>query len=115
VRNEKQALTRSSELHSRLLTSCLSSHRTVEPIPTEEFRTGLVELSRDLILKEQQIEMLVSTLPGLDSSEQDQEQSIRELEEELRVAEEQRQEAIREKEQVLADLGKILKSVRRPL
>lgn len=87
---------------------------TVDPLPEDDFRAGLLELSRDLILKEQQIEVLISTLPGLDSSERDQEQCIKELEEELKVAEEQRQDALREKERVVGQLDRILKSVRRP-
>ncbi|PKS08920.1 hypothetical protein jhhlp_003533 [Lomentospora prolificans] len=88
--------------------------KEVDPLPEEEFRAGLLELSRDLILKEQQIEVLISTLPGLDSSERDQEQCIKELEEELKAAEEQRQDALKEKERVVGQLDKILKSVRRP-
>ncbi|MBE3047733.1 hypothetical protein IMZ48_35535, partial [Candidatus Bathyarchaeota archaeon] len=56
----------------------------------------------------------ISTLPGLDSSEKDQEQSIRELEEEMRAAEEQRLDALKEKERVARHLDEILKSVKRP-
>ncbi|KAL2108810.1 hypothetical protein VUR80DRAFT_3350 [Thermomyces stellatus] len=88
--------------------------KDVDPLPEDEFRAGLVELSRDLIVKEQQIEVLISTLPGLDSSEKDQEQSIRELEEEMKVAEEQRLDALSEKERVARHLDEILKSVKRP-
>jgi mediator of RNA polymerase II transcription subunit 21 len=83
-------------------------------LPPDEFRLGLVDLSRDLILKEQQIEVLISSLPGLDNSELDQERYIRELEEELKAAEAQRQEAIKEKEEVLAKVDKIIRSIRRP-
>ncbi|TDZ27081.1 Mediator of RNA polymerase II transcription subunit 21, partial [Colletotrichum trifolii] len=69
---------------------------------------------RDLIIKEQQIEVLISTLPGLDSSEADQERYIQELEEELKVAEAQRQDAIKEKDQILAKLDEVIRSIRRP-
>jgi mediator of RNA polymerase II transcription subunit 21 len=67
-----------------------------------------------LILKEQQIEYLISVLPGLENSEKDQERMIRQLEEELKVAEEKRKEAVKEKEDVLARLEGVIRSVKRP-
>ncbi|KAL5594673.1 hypothetical protein BROUX41_001589 [Berkeleyomyces rouxiae] len=88
--------------------------KEVDPLPAEDFRTGLVELARDLIITEQQIEVLISSLPGLSSTEKDQEANIRELEEELRAAEAQRQEAIKEKDAVLASLDKVIMNIRRP-
>ncbi|OJJ76518.1 hypothetical protein ASPBRDRAFT_204124 [Aspergillus brasiliensis CBS 101740] len=54
------------------------------------------ELARDLVIKEQQIEYLISVLPGIDSSEAEQERRIRELEGELRVVEGVREERRRE-------------------
>ncbi len=72
------------------------------------------ELSHDLIMKEQQIEALISMLPGLQNSEQDQEKSIKELEEELKAAEVQRQEALKERDQILAELDTVIRSIRRP-
>lgn len=86
----------------------------MDPHPEEVFRAALVELAQDLITKEQQIELLISILPGLDNSEQDQERNIRELEEELKVAEAQRQEAIKEREVTLAKLDTVIRSIRRP-
>ncbi|OLN95540.1 Mediator of RNA polymerase II transcription subunit 21 [Colletotrichum chlorophyti] len=86
----------------------------LDPVPAEEFKDGITVLARDLIYKEQQIEELISTLPGLDNSEADQERYIRELEDELRDAEAQRQEAIKEKDQILAKLDEVIRSVRRP-
>ena len=71
-------------------------------------------MAQDLILKEQQIESLISVLPGLENSEQDQEQTIRQLEEELKAAEVRRREAVREKELVLAKLESVIRSVKRP-
>lgn len=86
----------------------------VDPLPADEFRAGMVELSRDLIIKEQQIEVLISSLPGLDNSEKDQERYIKELEDDLKIAEAQRQEAIKEKDQILAELDTVIRSIRRP-
>lgn len=78
------------------------------------FKASQVELAQDLITKEQQIEYLISILPGLDNSEKDQERNIKELEEELKVAEAQRQEAIKEREDTLAKLDAVIRSIRRP-
>jgi mediator of RNA polymerase II transcription subunit 21 len=86
----------------------------VDSLPADEFRAGMVELSQDLIVKEQQIEVLISSLPGLDNSEMDQERYIKELEEDLKIAEAQRQEAIKEKDQILAELDSVIRSIRRP-
>ena len=86
----------------------------VDPLPAEDFQAGLSELSRDLITKEQQIEYLISMLPGLQNSEEDQEKSIRELEEDLKAAEAQRQEALKEKDEILAELDRVIQSIRRP-
>lgn len=85
----------------------------VDTLPVEEFQAGQLELARDLITKEQQIEYLISSLPGLDNSERDQEQYIADLEEELRVAEAQRLEAVKEKDEVLAKLDQVLRAIRR--
>ncbi|RYP65873.1 hypothetical protein DL771_008102 [Monosporascus sp. 5C6A] len=78
------------------------------------FKASQVELAQDLITKEQQIEYLISVLPGLDNSEKDQERNIKELEEELKVAEAQRQDAIKEREDTLAKLDAVIRSIRRP-
>ncbi|KAI1755232.1 mediator of RNA polymerase II transcription subunit 21 [Xylaria castorea] len=91
-----------------------ADQQEVDPHPEDVFRPALVELAQDLITKEQQIELLISILPGLDNSEQDQERNIRELEEELKVAEAQRQEAIKEREETLAKINAVIRSIRRP-
>jgi len=88
--------------------------RNVDPYPADVFRAGQRELAQDLILKEQQIEYLISVLPGLENSEKDQEQTIRQLEEEVKIAEEERKAAVKEKEAVLARLDNVLRSVKRP-
>jgi len=90
-----------------------SHHKTVEPLPAEVFQAGQLELARDLIIKEQQVEYLISSLPGLENSERDQEKMIRDLEEELKMAEAQRLEAIKEKDDVLTKLDQVLRMIRR--
>ena len=86
----------------------------MDPYATEVFKAGQRELAQDLILKEQQIEYLISVLPGLENSEKDQEQTIKQLEGELKAAEEQRNEAVKEKEAVLARLENVIRNVKRP-
>ena len=86
----------------------------MDPLPADQFKAGQTELAQDLILKEQQIEYLISMLPGLENSETDQERRMKELEEELKVAEEERQKALKEKEEVLAKLEGIIRSIKRP-
>jgi mediator of RNA polymerase II transcription subunit 21 len=78
------------------------------------FKAGQKELAQDLILKEQQIEYLISVLPGLGNSERDQEEMIRQLEVELKEAEARRKEALKEKEAVLARLESVIRGVKRP-
>ncbi|EPE31004.1 Mediator hinge subcomplex-like protein [Glarea lozoyensis ATCC 20868] len=86
----------------------------VDPLPADQFKAGQTELAQDLIVKEQQIEYLISMLPGLENSENDQEKRMKELEEELKVAEEERQQALKEKEEVLTKLEGIIRSIKRP-
>lgn len=86
----------------------------VDSLPPQDFRAGMVELSRDLIVKEQQIEVLISTLPGLDNSQQDQERHIKDLEEDLKTAKTQRVEALKERDNILTELDAIIRTLRRP-
>jgi len=58
-------------------------------------------MSRDLVLKEQQIEMLISRLPGIGISEGEQVARMRELEVELEELERVREEAGREREELV--------------
>merc|ERR1712000_126088 len=91
-----------------------NSMEQIDSLSTDEFQAGMTELSRGIITKEQQIEYLISMLPGLDNSEKDQERVIRELEEDLKAAEIQRQEALKERDQILAELDRVIQSIRRP-
>ncbi|KAF4151092.1 hypothetical protein CNMCM6069_004595 [Aspergillus lentulus] len=69
------------------------------------------ELARDLIIKEQQIEYLISVLPGIDSSEAEQQKRIRELEGELRAVEEERELKMRELKKLRRTLENVLRAV----
>ncbi|KAL3474930.1 mediator complex, subunit Med21 [Aspergillus californicus] len=66
------------------------------PDSPKTFAARQRELARDLVIKEQQIEYLISVLPGIGSSEAEQEKKIRELEGELRSVEEERERKVRE-------------------
>ncbi|KAJ5679188.1 Mediator of RNA polymerase II transcription subunit 21 [Penicillium macrosclerotiorum] len=61
-----------------------------EPDSPRVFAARQRELARDLIIKEQQIEYLISVLPGIGASEAEQETRIRELEVQLRDVEKER-------------------------
>jgi mediator of RNA polymerase II transcription subunit 21 len=86
----------------------------VEPHTPDVFKASQKELAQDLISKEQQIEYLISLLPGLENSEKDQEEMIQQLEVELKKAEVKRKEALEEKKAVLARLESVIRSVKRP-
>jgi mediator of RNA polymerase II transcription subunit 21 len=86
----------------------------VDPYPADVFQAGQKELAQDLIVKEQQVEALISMLPGLENNEKDQEGTIRQLEEELKEAEARRKDAVKKKEAVLARLESVITRVKRP-
>lgn len=71
------------------------------------------ELARDLIIKEQQIEYLISVLPGIGSSEAEQEARIKELEGEVRAVEEERREKRKELKALRVRLDEALGAVGR--
>ena len=81
-----------------------------EPVPhsPEEFNASLRELAQALVLKEQQIEYLIHSLPGIGSSERDQEKRMRELQEELKAVEEERERAEVEREKMVEGLSNVL-------
>ncbi|OBT54611.1 hypothetical protein VE04_05060 [Pseudogymnoascus sp. 24MN13] len=103
-------------------------HHELTPVnPTDKPREGPMdsdgshasldrprELAKDLIVREQQIELLISALPGLEHSEQNQQERIKALEEELEKEEKKRQAAVKEKDVLLAKLDEVIRSVRRP-
>ncbi|KAI5204359.1 hypothetical protein AUEXF2481DRAFT_558000 [Aureobasidium subglaciale EXF-2481] len=87
--------------------SALEAHEHGQPRPDDPatFQAALRELARDLVLKEQQIEYLISVLPGIGESEANQNQRILVLEKELREADEERKQALAEREAMLDKLG----------
>lgn len=85
-----------------------------EPDSPELFQSRLQELATDLVRKEQQIEALISVLPGVGSSSSKQEQRMRELDRELRAVEGERVEALKEKEALLRSVDQVIVGIRRP-
>lgn len=74
------------------------------PPPTlseDQLHADIRELSRDLVLKEQQLEILINRLPGIGSSEKEQVERMKELERQLEGIEESRVKAVREKEELV--------------
>lgn len=83
-----------------------------EASPTQQaFRDEIREMSRDLVLKEQQIEILIASLPGLNTSEQEQVQRMKDLERQLEDIEGERLLAVKEKELMLAKVENKIGSV----
>ena len=71
-----------------------------KPSP-EQFQADIKELAKDITLKEQQIEKLIAHLPGLNWSEKDQVERMKELERQLEDLEEDRVKAVKEKEMLM--------------
>ena len=73
----------------------------------------MAELSRDLIVKTKQIEVLITSLPGIGVSEEEQKERLRTLEEQLRDAEEERVRAALEREEARERLESVVVKLRR--
>jgi mediator of RNA polymerase II transcription subunit 21 len=86
----------------------------VEPDPPELFQSRLRELASDLVQKEQQIEALISMLPGVGSSSAAQEDRMRTLDAELRAVEVERLEAVKERDRLLERIDQVILGVKRP-
>ncbi|RPB11717.1 hypothetical protein P167DRAFT_553795 [Morchella conica CCBAS932] len=72
-----------------------------------------IELARDLIFKSKQIEFLITSLPGIGVSEDEQQERLRNLENEYKEAEAQRLEAVRAREEAAEKLDMVIRSLRR--
>ncbi|KAL8847505.1 MAG: hypothetical protein Q9221_007460 [Calogaya cf. arnoldii] len=66
------------------------------------------ELASDLVEKVKEIESLTGMLPGLDKSEENQVNRIRELEEVLRTVEDERRAAVSERDECLGRLEEVI-------
>jgi mediator of RNA polymerase II transcription subunit 21 len=77
------------------------------------FARNLSILSQDLVLKEQQIEFLIESLPGIGTSQREQEARIVELEEQLKGLDREREEAFKERRRLERVLEGVLAGVRR--
>ncbi|QDS70657.1 hypothetical protein FKW77_001014 [Venturia effusa] len=77
------------------------------------FRPTLQELAQDLVLKEQQIEYLIDTLPGIGTSQLSQEARIRELEQELKEVSAERKKWVAVQEDLVGKVEGVIKGVRR--
>lgn len=82
-----------------------------QPDSPRTFAARQRELARDLIIKEQQIEYLISVLPGIGASEAEQEARIRELETQLREVEKERVAKAEELKQLRGRLENVLDAV----
>lgn len=71
-----------------------------KPSP-EQFQADIKELAQDITLKEQQIEKLIAHLPGLNWSEKEQVERMRQLERQLEDLEGERVKAVKEKDMLM--------------
>lgn len=67
----------------------------------EKLEADLNELARDIILKSQQIDLLIDSLPGSKLNETDQMAKVRKLQEELKVLDAEEQQVLEEVEGLL--------------
>lgn len=74
---------------------------------------SLVELSKDLMVKARQIELLIDSLPGIGVNEKEQMAKVRELENKLQDVERERIQALKEKEQLLRQCDNLILAVTR--
>ncbi|KAF2722873.1 mediator complex, subunit Med21/Med9 [Polychaeton citri CBS 116435] len=77
------------------------------------FQANMRELARDLILKEQQIEYIIQSLPGIGSSEAEQLERMKVLEAELRAVGKERLVAESEREGLVELVGSVLSGIKR--
>lgn len=98
---EKEAADR-SENAAQNSTQVVQTNDPPPTLPTkEQFEEDLKEMAKDLVVKSQQIELLIANLPGVNSSEAEQVQRMKDLEKELEELEGERLQAVQAKEALL--------------
>lgn len=90
-----------------------SEAATPPPETPDRFEAAARELAQDVVLKQQQIEYIVNSLPGIGNSEADQVKRMGELEKELREAESEREKKEMEKETLVDLLSEVILKVKR--
>lgn len=81
------------------------------PDPKAVFESRLQELAQDIVIKEQQIEAIVQSLPGVGVGEREQMERIAELQETMGVVEREWVQAEREREELRVRLEGVLEGV----
>ena len=88
-----------------------AQYRKLEPDSPEIFEDAMRELARDLVTKEKQIESLIDSLPGMNTSEEEQEERIKSLAQELREVEKEKKQKWKETRKMIAKLEHITMGV----
>ena len=98
---EKEAADKSENANQNPAQATQTSVAPPPPPTKEEFNEDLKDMAKDLVIKNQQIELLIANLPGVNTSEVEQVQRMKELETELEGLESERLQAVKEKEVLL--------------
>jgi mediator of RNA polymerase II transcription subunit 21 len=83
------------------LTQAPAEPTQASQISPDQFHEDIKEFARDIVIKQQQMEALIANLPGLNVSEEQQIERMKQLERELEGLEAERLEAVKDKEVLL--------------